>query len=271
MDLSLVIRLLGYVTAILTLLFASYEAWEYFVKGSEVSRTIAIIKIGGPLLASLLSVVILVLTHKNDELTELKNQEKEMELRGVITSLETQLSVEAKTIRNLNVVANIHFSGEWDPQDPPFSEKFYISYPEHMVFVEGIGALSTRLEFYGTKMYRFIETPGGHQLFVVEGTIRPGSWPLGQTIDVIEKMDMAIITMPFVAPAKLKSPRIRIHSALVQIILNDKLTKTTVWEETVNQRRDHVFEPPNAYSENRLVRVPVPIQNGLSDWGLIQK
>lgn len=266
MNLSNTIRFLSYIVAVLTLGYAVYETREYFIRDSNVSRWVALIKIAAPLIAGVLSLVILFLTQKNEGRTELENQEKEAQLRTTIGALENQLLGEIRTVRNLTVIANIHFSGVWDPADLPFSDQYFIAAPEHMVFVQGLGNLTNRLEFYGTKMYRFAETPGGHRVFTVAGAIRPGSWPLGQTIDSLGEIKSAVITMPMLAPAKLKSPKIRIHSALVQFTVNDKHVKKFVWEENANQNKDHVFPPPNPNFDNRLVYVHLADDGGLKNW-----
>lgn len=266
MTLALAIRILNYAIAFLALSFAGYEAREYFNNNTTLTLAAASMKIGAPLLAGILSVLVLVLTQKNDARSEIENKAKEDRLRGTITSLESQLSAEARVIRTLTVVANVHFSGDWDANDLPFSDQYYIAMPEHMMFVSGFGSLPNQLSFYGTKMYRFIETPGGHRVFAVEGAIRPGTWPLGQNIDVLSEITSAMITMPITAPAKLKKPEIRIHSALVQFTVNDRLVQKFVWEETENQRQVHTFSPPNPNFDNRIVNVNVFGARGLKDW-----
>lgn len=243
-------------------MFAAYGIREY----ASMSPIEIFFKIGGPLLVGILSIAALVLTHKNDVRVAMDTIEKENQLRSHISSLETELAAEAKVIRNLTVLANIHFSGDWDEKDLPFSDQLYIALPEHTRFVLGLGNIAQQLNFYGTKMYRFIETPGGHRVFAVEAAIRIGSWPIGQSINVLESIKSAIVTMPFLAPSKLKKPTIRIHSASVQFTFNDRLTKQFKWEESDVQRKNHTFLPPTPDIDTRLVYIDLTDPDGLKNW-----
>lgn len=266
MNLSNLIRILNYFVAFLSLGYAVYEFIDFRNRESNTMWWVALIKIGVPLTVSIVSILILILNHNHENQTAIENQEKEARLNATINQLETQVLDEQQTIRSLTAIANIHFSGDWDPADLPFSDQLYIAAPEHMIFVQAFGTPPVRMELYGNKMYRFAETPGGHRVFAVAAAIKPGSWPLGESIKSLEEIKSAIITMPIIAPAKLKTPKLRIHSALVQFTVNEKYAKKFLWEESADQTRDHNFLPPNQNIENRLVHVPIAEENGLKNW-----
>lgn len=192
-----------------------------------------------------------VVGNRKEALEESATKEKDRQIQ----LLEAEQKVEKSSLHSLSAVINVKFTGDWNEEDPPFSEQYYIMPPGESYFLQfsvpNAGGMRW-INFYGVRMYNFVRLAANQRLFVADLSLKPDDFLLGKPIEILKEVNGVVIYIPFVAPNKLNSPGIQISHVAIEFTINNR---KKVFQEF--QMNAQTF--PTQIPDNRYTPVLVPL------------
>ena len=134
-----------------------------------------------------------------------------------VNTLNSELSVERKTIKTFDVAVSIEFSGKWDK--PPYSQ--WLQPPKPMTLLKWMdnSKKNPDLEFSTSKIsYETINSSTG--LFKNTLIIQPGEFPLGHLTDILKAYDEMDFWIVLSWPENLLDPKITFNKVDIVFSIN---------------------------------------------------
>lgn len=134
-----------------------------------------------------------------------------------VNTLNSDLSLERKTIKTFDVTVSIEFSGKWDK--PPYSQWLQPNKPTTLLKWTDNSKKNPDLEFSTSKIsYETINSSTG--LFKNTLIVQPGEFPLGQLTDVLKAYDDMAFWIVLSWPENLLDPKIIFNKVDIVFFIN---------------------------------------------------
>ena len=139
-----------------------------------------------------------------------------------LDNLKQEVKKEKETIRSLNSILTVTFSGDWD--EKPYPDKLMSPINDYSFLrLWQSSQKGNKVEFFATEQYDFETISNTQAKFICRQNVKLGNYPIGYDFQELKKLTVIDFFVHFIMYDRIIGSKIRIDAIDIKFYLNDKI------------------------------------------------